>query len=213
MIERIKTRKKTDIAKFYDKKYSKGGYFSEQTFNTRALLILNIKRDKNKRLLDVACGQGTLLAEAEKYMQTYGVDISKQAIEKAKKIAKQTVFKISAGEKLPFKDGFFDYIACMGSLEHFVDMDSALKEMKRVLKVDGKVLIHVPNSVYLVHKILRINTQGQINERLATEEEWISVLDEYFNVDKVEKYNTRWYFYWIPKKYCCHFTFLCSKKK
>lgn len=212
MITRIKSKSEGDVKKFYDKIYSAGGYISEPGFNRRALKILGIRKDKNRRLLDIACGQGTLLAEAEDYAMTYGIDISKQAIEKAKKIAKSTIFRVSPAEKLPFKGSYFDYIVCMGSLEHFVDIDSALSEMVRVLKPNGKVLIHVPNALYLVHKVLGVDTQGQINERLATEKEWKKILDKYFVVEKAEKYNTHWYFYWIPKKYCCHFTFLCRKK-
>ncbi|MBI4153843.1 class I SAM-dependent methyltransferase [Candidatus Woesearchaeota archaeon] len=210
MIERIRTKKKGDVKKFYDTIYEKGGYYSEKKFNARALRIIGIEEDKTKKLLDIACGQGTLVALAENYAATYGIDISNEAIKKAKAIAKNTNFKVSHAEELPFPGRFFDYITCMGSLEHFTDMDSALAEMKRVAKPGAKILIHVPNSVYLVHKILGVDTQGQINERLATEKEWRNVIEKHLTIKSVHKYNTRWYFQWIPKKYCNHFTFLCS---
>lgn len=212
MIERVRTKSRSRVRKFYDKIYKKGGYFSSSGFNRRALRILGLRRKENVRLLDIGCGQGTLLAAAEKHVKTYGVDISAEAIRKARKNAKKTVFKISSAERLPFPSNYFDYIACMGSLEHFYDLDKALKEMRRVLKSGGKALIHVPNSQYLIHMILRINTQGQINERLATEKEWRSWIEKHFVIEEVHKYNTRLYFEWIPKKYCCHFTFLCRKK-
>ncbi len=212
MIERVKTRKTRDIGIFYNKIYSKGGYLSEADFNKRALSIMGVEKDKDKKLLDVACGQGTLLAQAEDHVNTYGIDISKEAIKKAKVRARKTIFKICAAEKLPFPKSFFDYVTCMGSLEHFIDIDAALREIKRVTKKNGRVLIHVPNSNYLIHRILGIDTQGQINERLATEEEWNKILEKYFTIEKVYKYNTRWYFKWVPKNYCCHFTFLCRNK-
>lgn len=211
MIERIRTKKVKKIEKFYDRIYKKGGYYSDKNFNKRALNILGLSKKENARLLDIGCGQGTLLAAAEKFVQTYGVDISREAIKKARENAKKTKFKVSNAEKLPFTKEYFDYILCMGSLEHFFDLNKALKEMLRVLKRNGKIIIHVPNSDYLIHKILRINTQGQINERLATEEEWRRIIEKYFTVKEVHKYNTRFYFQWIPKKYCCHFTFLCTK--
>lgn len=211
MIERITTKDRQKVGEFYDRKYKGGGYFSERDFNRRALGILGIQQRENSKLLDIACGQGTLLQAAEPFVETYGIDISKEAIKKAKSRAKKTVFKVSSAEKLPFRDGFFNYIVCMGSLEHFYDIDKSLVEMKRVAKSNAKILIHVPNSMYLVHKVLRIDTQGQINERLATQSEWEELLKKFFTVESVHKYNTRWYFGWIPKKYCCHFTFLCRK--
>lgn len=212
MIERIRTKSRNKAGKFYDKIYEKGGYISGSDFNRRALNILGLNKKEKAKLLDVGCGQGTLLAAAENYVGTYGIDISKEAIKKAGKNARKTRFKVSSAENIPFPAGYFDYIVCMGSLEHFVDINKALKEMKRVLKKGGKALIHVPNSEYLVHKILGVDTQGQINERLATEEEWRRIIRKHFTIESVHKYNTRFLLEWIPKKYCCHFTFLCRKE-
>jgi len=213
MIERISTRDREKVRKFYDNKYKAGGYLSEENFNRRALSLLGIRQKEGARLLDIACGQGTLQQLAEPYAETYGIDISREAIRKAKNRARKTIFKISSAEKLPFRDDFFNYVTCMGSLEHFYDIDKALSEMRRVAKKGARILIHVPNSMYLVHKMLRIDTQGQINERLATEAEWREILERFFAVEKVHRYNTRWFLQWIPKKYCCHFTFLCRNRK
>lgn len=212
MIERMRTKSAKQVRKFYDAIYKRGGYFSDENFNKRALRILGVNNKENAKLLDIGCGQGTLLAAAEKYVKTYGVDISAEAVKRAKKNARKTVFKVTTAEKLPFPPGHFDYITCMGSLEHFFDIDKALREMKRVSKKGVKILVHVPNSKYLIHIILGVNTQGQINERLATEEEWRKIIEKHFIVESVHKYNTRLYFEWIPKKYCNHFTFLCRKK-
>src|SRR3989338_5629895 len=213
MIERIRTKRAQNVRKFYYRIYKNGGYFSEENFNRRALNVLGIKKRENTRLLDIACGQGTLLSLAEKYVKTFGVDISAEAIKKAKRNAPKSVLKVSAAEKMPFSKEHFDYVTCMGSLEHFFNVDRALKEMRRVMKKDGKAVIHVQNSQYLIHKILGINSQGQINERLATEGEWRNIIEKHFFISEVYKYNTRFYFQWIPKKYCCHFTFLCIKNQ
>ncbi len=208
MIERIRTKKKKDIGKFYDNIYSSGGYYSDEKFNEK---ILDMIKPSNGKLLDIACGQGTLLAMAERTCETYGIDISNEAIKKAKKIATRTEFRVGTADKLPYRANFFDYVTCMGSLEHFPDIDKSLEEIRRVLKSGGKAVIHVPNSLYLIHRMLGVDTQGQINERLATEDEWENVIGKHLKIEKVYKYNTRWYLEWIPKKYCCHFTFVCSK--
>jgi ubiquinone/menaquinone biosynthesis C-methylase UbiE len=214
MITRIGTKDRKKVGKFYDNIYHHGGYLSHYVYNKQMLKLLKITSTDGKRpkLLDIACGQGTLLALAEEFAETYGVDISKEAIKKASQNAKLTKFKVASAEKLPFKANQFDFVTCMGSMEHFYDMDKALREMRRVAKPGAKIMIHVPNSKYLVHRILRIDTQGQINERLATEREWKKVIEKYFRVEKVHKYNTRWFLEWIPKRYCCHFTLICRKE-
>ncbi len=212
MIERVGTKKKESVGKFYDRLYAEGGFLSGYTFNKRALDILGLTKKQNAKLLDIACGQGTLLALAEKYTDTYGVDISKEAIKKARRNAPNTTFRVAQAEKLPFQSNYFDYVTCMGSMEHFMDIEKSIKEMIRVSKKGAKILIHVPNSKYLVHMALGIDTQGQINERLATEREWKDILEKYFVIEKTYRYNTRWFLAWIPKRYCCHFTFLCLNK-
>jgi ubiquinone/menaquinone biosynthesis C-methylase UbiE len=209
MIERIETKDRKKVSDFYDDIYAVGGYDNPKEFIDS---IIRLIPSDNTKLLDVACGNGNFLARAEKKFKTYGVDISPGAIKLARKKLKTTQLRVASANNLPFRRDTFDAVTCLGSLEHFPDMDKALEEMKRTVKTGGIVIIHVPNSKYLVHMALRIDTQGQINERLATEKEWRKILEKHFAVEKVYKYNTKWFLKWIPRKYCCHFTFVCRKK-
>lgn len=210
MIERKQALQHKEVKEFYDEIYKYGGYLSQRPFNERMEKLLGVI--PGRKLLDVACGQGTLCALLEDKLETHGIDISEEAIRKARQIAPKSKFKIGPGEKLPYPDEYFDYVTCLGSLEHFIDIEAGLREMRRVLVTGGKALIHVPNSRYIVHTILRKHTQGQINERLATEEEWAGIIRKFFDVEKCYAYNTRWYLQWIPKRWCCHFTFVCRKR-
>lgn len=45
---------------------------------------------------------------------------------------------------LPFKEGEFDVVLCMTVLEHLEDPTRAIKEMRRVLKVGGRIIVSVP---------------------------------------------------------------------
>ena len=45
---------------------------------------------------------------------------------------------------LSFNDNSFDFILCLNLLEHVWDTRKALSELRRVLRVNGKVLFHVP---------------------------------------------------------------------
>jgi len=65
-----------------------------------------------------------------------------------------TVTTLADAHQLPFKDASFDRILCYQVLEHLVSPFFALKEMSRVLKVEGEIEITIPN-VWFWHKILR----------------------------------------------------------
>lgn len=113
------------------------------------------------RLLDVACGGGSLLAEAERAgLVTFGLDIAQAAIDRAKLLAPKTEFVRAQAETLPYADGSFDIVTCLGSLEHFIDPAGALEEMRRVLAPDGRAVIVVPNQ-WFAYDVARGWIEGQ----------------------------------------------------
>lgn len=211
MIKRLRYTEK-EAKKWYDNVYKHGGYrYVDKNYEKEMLSQLGVPHNKKMKLLDIACGNGFFLHEAEKMATTVGMDLSENAVMNAKNIARNTALFCGSAEDLPFRNNSFDFVTCLGSLEHFVNIDKALSEISRVLAVGGKANIHVPNSVYLVHRLLGINSQGQPNERLATENEWKEIIGKHLMIERVHKYNTRPYLKWIPKRYCCHFTFICKK--
>jgi len=112
----------------------------------RRYLIKNIKKDS--KVLDVGCGYGRGLRYILKITQNLvGIDHNKTAVEHAKNnFKKYPKVKIILGEasNLPFKDNSFDHIICIGTLVNFgKEKEKALREMKRVLKKDGNIIISV----------------------------------------------------------------------
>jgi SAM-dependent methyltransferase len=98
------------------------------------------------KVLDVACGGGYLLMEAERLgLEAHGIDIAQAAIDRARTFAPRSVLVRGDAEALPYEDGSFDVVTCLGSLEHFLDPPKALEEMRRVLKTDGRAVVVVPN--------------------------------------------------------------------
>ena len=103
--------------------------------------LLDIKpKDK---FLDVGCGFGGLV----KYLRdngidANGVDYSPERVEYAKKEF-GNYFKVASAVKLPFDDGNFDKISLIGVIGYLSEEDliECLKEVARVLKPSGKVLI------------------------------------------------------------------------
>ena len=103
-----------------------------------------IKKEGNQTIngLDFACGVGThCLTFSDFDIEGYGVDISKTAIDIAKKRAKKrglddNRFKVLDidSQKLPFKDNFFDFIiaeSCLDSMP-FATAQNYMHELKRI---------------------------------------------------------------------------------
>ncbi len=93
---------------------------------------------KNTRILRWAAGEG---AEA------YGIDISPPIVRLARQGFGDLRLRapVSDVRRLPFREGSFDAIYSMGTIEHFLESEMAVREMFRVLKPGGRAIIGVPN--------------------------------------------------------------------
>lgn len=114
-------------------------------------IIAGMKRPG--RILDVGCALGIFLAMArERGWETYGVDISKFAVEFAEKRFGGQFF---AGHlrDARFPERFFDVITLWDCLEHLEDPLEELAEIKRILKDDGVILFDTPNAESLMRLI------------------------------------------------------------
>jgi SAM-dependent methyltransferase len=76
---------------------------------------------------------------------TAGIDLSQVAVEICRKALPKAEVHCGPAEKLPFADQEFDFISCLGALEHFLDPEVALGEMVRVAKPAAQLLLLVPN--------------------------------------------------------------------
>lgn len=103
--------------------------------------ILDVVRDLNHtnidNFIDLGCSDGmltTLVAKAVNAKEVYGVDISKEALEKAALKNIKTFRGDLNTYKLPFKDNFFDLILSAAVIEYLIEPDYMLREVYRVLK-------------------------------------------------------------------------------
>jgi len=124
--------------------------FAKEFANTRVHLwddikpLLNYIRKKDK-VLDLGCGNGRLYQILKENQVDYtGLDISEELIYIAKNKYPEADFIVGDIKKLSFSDSSFDIIFSVASFHHLPDEKSrieALREMKRVLKKDGKILM------------------------------------------------------------------------
>jgi SAM-dependent methyltransferase len=128
-----------------------------------------------RRALDVACGMGGWLqAIAGCGAITAGVDISQVALDGCRNAVPEAELHCGPAERLPFADRQFDFISCLGALEHFLDIQASLQEMIRVAKADASILLLVPNSDFLPSRLGLYNgtVQAAVKEQAFSLLEW-----------------------------------------
>jgi ubiquinone/menaquinone biosynthesis C-methylase UbiE len=102
-------------------------------------------------VLDIACGTGVLARNIVPLVGSRGIviglDVNPDMIDTARAAAERDhlaiEWHISPAEHLPFPDEHFDLILCQFGLMFFSDKQAALKEMHRVLKKGGRVVLSV----------------------------------------------------------------------
>jgi len=105
-------------------------------------------------VLEVGCGMGSLAIRlAQQGFRVSGLDVSAEALTRARSQAEETGLKIDwhqgFAEKLPFADRAFDYVTCCHTLEHVRDLGAAVEEFKRVAK--QKVVVLVPKQKFKMY--------------------------------------------------------------
>ena len=104
-----------------------------------------------KRVLDVCTGTGELAFALEKRLsnggQVTGIDFSPKMLSLAlskrgrRPLRKKPQFCLGDAQSLSFADGTFDYVTSGFSMRNLTNLEKGLKEMYRVLKPGGRVLI------------------------------------------------------------------------
>lgn len=102
----------------------------------------------NPRILDVGCGTGANLKMLAAHGRVEGVDISPQAVDFCRERGLDFV-KLGAIEQLPYEDGSFELVTALDVVEHLDDDVAGLREVRRVLRPNGRVLVFVPAFMFL----------------------------------------------------------------
>jgi ubiquinone/menaquinone biosynthesis C-methylase UbiE len=108
--------------------------------------LASIRAANSRRVLDVGCGDGRMTAElARAAPQVVGVDPSPAALERAHASHPQLeLAQMEPSGRLPFEDAAFDAAVCMHVLEHVVDTQALMSEIRRVLRSRGLLVLAVP---------------------------------------------------------------------
>lgn len=95
------------------------------------------------RVLDVGCGTGrfTITLEEMSGAEVYGLDASRDMLDKAVKKSSRVKWVQGHAEDLPFENGFFEAVTITMAIHQFDNKKKAIAEANRVLRSGGHLLI------------------------------------------------------------------------
>lgn len=136
--------------KYYDTSFREGGY---KLYNASENLRIRLNQKRfneiskykpNGNLLDIGCASGFFLDVASQNgLVTFGVELSKEAVQIARQKHKNIFNGILENSKYP--DSFFDIIALFDIIEHVLDPRTTIKEISRIIKSGGLLVITTPD--------------------------------------------------------------------
>lgn len=118
--------------------------------------------NKREKILDIGCGEGILEKELRKKTDNgtiYGVDFNVNTKKLNKLKLKNCRFMIGDATKLKFRSNHFDIVFAIDILEHIKNAEKAVKEIKRVLKNNGILVLSGPTES-IFQKLARVLLKG-----------------------------------------------------
>lgn len=141
--------------------YSQGGAYFSRLLRRRKELIVRalggLPRPAQGTALDIGCGSGVYTEELLRLgYDTTGMDLSAEMIEASRRrftgLTRNgpSVHLLTGDiEHLPFEDASFDLVLCVGVLGYLIEDEQAIREMARVTKPGGHVVVNVTNAFSL----------------------------------------------------------------
>jgi ubiquinone/menaquinone biosynthesis C-methylase UbiE len=165
--------------------------------------MLKLVDISNKKVLDVGCGRGRVTIKiAKKAKEVYAIDVDRESIITARKRVsnlklKNVKFDIMNSDKINYPNRFFDVVLCPWSLHHIKNKDKTLKQIRRVLKRNGYLVIIEGSSkndyMYLTN-LVKPNAKEKQEERISN---IFKTAEKYFKLIKKVHFST---YYMINSK-------------
>ncbi len=145
-------------------------YFNERSFLLYRKTILEwLGPVHNQTVLDAGCGVGAFAEPLVAKNSVYGTDCSEKSLEfAAKRGLRITCTDLLA---LPFGPAEFDLILCISVLQHFAEPRDVLRELARVLKPGGMLVVATLNQESLQRRLLGLVQRSTAFTRMYTVDE------------------------------------------
>lgn len=159
-------------------------------FNKYIGSIINSNFDfSNKMVLDFGCGVGSscFMFDTSYYR---GIDCDSKRIEYARRLHSGYKFDVFQGNQLPVECKSIDFILIISVLHHIPtdSLKNYVKEFKRVLKENGRIIIVEPcffESSYINNRFMSFIDKGKY---IKNEGEYLDIFSNYYRTDTLKKY-------------------------
>ena len=181
-----KFRDSAAVKRFLKKCEGKGGWRTIRSY---------LQPRKGMKFLDVGSSANLFNYDHGRWTSMYfGIDISPALVKAMRNVAKSRGIRIGSLEiaemtKMPFDDGFFDIAAVIGVLEYWdlAYCKRALKELHRVLKLDARVVLDLPNLTHPDATIMRkLETYLGRPNATVDRQKFESVFCKYFSIERTD---------------------------
>ena len=135
-------------------------------------LVERLVPPKGQRILDLMASWDSHLPESFRNCHVTGLGLNQHELDKNPRLSERVLHDLNANPTLPFEGQTFDVVLCTVSVDYLTQPVKVFREVSRVLKPDGLLLVVFSNR-FFPPKVVRI-------WREANEEERIEIVKAYF---------------------------------
>ncbi|UKS29702.1 methyltransferase domain-containing protein [Paenibacillus sp. HWE-109] len=163
------------------------------TMVIRAFYYIDSCMNEESMVLDIGCGTGLITNVMSNISNNvYGVEVDIAKINEAKDRYKKPFFVNGDIQKLPFQDHTFDIITSFSVLQ-YVDRKTALSEIHRVLKPNGKIVFLenlYGNPFVMLYRMFRPNIENPyLKPKKHIKWSELTEFNHYFKVADLETFH------------------------
>ncbi len=164
------------VSRVWGDLYTRDVTFANYNFVIRKRHVLNLFDRRGGRFLDAGCGTGDFIPDlVARDGEVFALDFASEMIEEARARVGQNghdrpvQYYVGDVSTLPFEANFFDAIIAVGLIEYLADVDAALRQMYKVLKPGGTLIVTVPNiaSPFMAYETLVPKAKNVVKRALA----------------------------------------------